>query len=205
MTACKILSETPCRAFVCISNKKNVIGYKKVQIMENREWLYWWITRVLMEKVTDYCSRHANEHKIINPKIRFVFSRRGGKRSYDHLRAYLRRLQSQSEAGGLFINHSDIKWDLIDHNQIHVVDSKQLVGLQLADIVAGAFFNALDISKLNTSYAEQLKPIMASCSKNKVINYGLKTMPYIYQIPMKEEQRELFSKYGYKGRWTLGL
>lgn len=199
--ACQGVARTPCRGFVAISNKKNIINYNNQKIRSNDPWLYWWMTRILLEKVTDWCHRHAARNGVQSPKIRLIFERRGGN-DYDKLMEYLNKLHIQSQAGELYINHDDIKWDLIDFNEIHVIDKKNSKGLQLSDTITGAFCNSLHPEKNNhdLTYAKTLHPIIAMNSSGNRIDYGIKTRPYINQMDLTNEQRAIFDFYRDKGR-----
>lgn len=201
LISCEEISEMPCRGFVAISNKKNIINYNNHKIRSNDPWLYWWMTRILLEKVTDWCHRHASRNGIESPKVRFIFERRGGNK-YDKLMEYLNKLQIQSQANGLYINHDDIKWDLVDFNEIHVIDKKNSKGLQLNDTITGAFCNALHPEKDNhdLTYAKTLYKIMAMNKDGNRLDYSVKTRPYLNQISMTNEQRAIFDFYMNRGR-----
>ncbi len=202
---CRTLAATPCRAVTVISNKINILNRCTLAISENKDWLYWWLTRLLMERVTDLCKRHSLSVGDGHAEVKFVFSRRDNN-SYEHLKKYLARIRSQSEAGALFVNNGDIVWDVVNLDKIVDVPAKNSIGLQFADTVAGAFFNSLEIgtSRFNPEYAKILKPIVASCKNGRRMNFGVKTMPYLREIVLAEPQKEIFAHYGYKDRWALG-
>lgn len=205
LIACEELSRTPCRGFCVISDKRNILNYRNPHMGPNKDWLYWWMTRLLLERVTDYCFRQAENNKIYDPKIRIVFSRRGGN-NYDEFKRYLAWLYAQSTAGGLYIDTGDLKWNLYDPAEIHIVDSKNLVGLQLADIIAGAVYNGLETGtkQHNLKYISALLPIMAKDKRPRLFGYGVKVMPHVGKIDLNEEQKKFFTICDYKGWWAPG-
>jgi hypothetical protein len=61
-----------------------------------------------------------------------------------HLQSYLFWLRMQSRADALWLKQGDLSWSVIDPiNEIKVFDHAQRAGLQLADAVAGSFFQAV--------------------------------------------------------------
>jgi hypothetical protein len=88
LAVCKKLAALPVRCFAVVCNKQNMRGYRNpraehVSYSAGRTWFYWWCTRLLLERVTDYCERRSlHEHG--EPKlVRIEFSRRKGLR-YSH-------------------------------------------------------------------------------------------------------------------------
>jgi hypothetical protein len=203
--ACAEIAKAPCRAFCVISNKINILNYRNPNLGNNKDWLYWWMTRILLERVTEFCHRYAQKTNIVEPKIRIVFSRRSSN-DYDEFKLYLRRLQSQSTAGGLYINEGDITWPLYDPEEIHIVNAKNLIGLQLADTIAGAVYNGLETGtkQHNLDYIQRILPVMARNSSRRLFGYGVKSMPPVSDIILDAQQREFFTICDYRGRWAPG-
>lgn len=72
--------------------------------------------------------------------------------------------------------------------------------MQLADIGAGAFFQALEQNRpanCNPIFAQALKPRIALDSKGRALDYGLRTMPELRNMGLSIEQRAVFEFYGY--------
>jgi hypothetical protein len=63
--------------------------------------------------------------------------------SYDRLVSYLGLLRFQSEIGHLYLSDGDLAWPVIDLALIRAIAHKNEAGLQLADVVAGAFYEAV--------------------------------------------------------------
>jgi hypothetical protein len=45
---------------------------------DNKARIYWWLSRLLLERVTEYCESLVPEDRRTQDKLRIVFSRRGG-------------------------------------------------------------------------------------------------------------------------------
>jgi Protein of unknown function (DUF3800) len=199
-TACNFLAEKPCRIFVTASNKQNIENYENPNLSDQKKhWYYWWMTRLLMERVTDFCERMTPQHLLGQHKIRFVFSRRGRMR-YADLDEYLWKIYWQSKFKMLFLEYGDIKWSMIDFDEIFVRDHAALAGLQLADIVAGSFFQAVERDRpadCDARYAKLLKPIFARNKNKKELGYGIKSMPDLHLMNLVPQQKEIFEFYGY--------
>jgi len=200
--ACELLATKPCAMFVIMSNKKNIRGYKNPRLDSgNKAWIYWFLSRLLLENVTDFCEQRTPASERGKQKLRIIFSRRGGLKYID-FENYLRKLERQSRAGMLVLDQGDLCWSVIDYEEIFVLDHKQRAGLQLADIVSGAFFQSVERNRpadCDPTYAKLLKPRLASNRHHHVIGYGIKTMPLLHEMGLTKEQREIFEYYGYIG------
>lgn len=198
---CGALAKKDCRCFVVMSNKKNIEKYKNPRLDDgNKSWIYWFLARLLLERVTEYCENNTPKDRRGHDKLRIVFSRRGGLRYVD-FNNYLTKLYWQSRFGHAILNYKAIKWSMIDWDEILVLDHKARAGLQLADIVAGAFYQAVEMNRgadvnCNPEYAKLLKPIVAARSNGWVVGYGLKTMPVPAAMNLTTQQREIFEFYG---------
>lgn len=141
---CAALAKKSCTCFVVMSNKQNIEKYKNPKLdANNKAWIYWWLSRLLLERVTAHCKSLVPEERLKQDKLRIVFSRRGGLK-YSDFNDYLWKLYWQSGTGTLHIGFRDLRWSVIDFEEIFVLDHKQRAGLQLTDIVAGAFFQAVE-------------------------------------------------------------
>jgi hypothetical protein len=199
--ACKVLAQKPCRLFVVMSNKKNIETYRNRNIKDgNKNWLYWWIMRILLERVTDFCEQRTPPEMRGKNKLRIVFSRRGGMQ-YQDFKNYLDKIARQSRAGRLVVDEGDLRWSMIDTEEIFAYDHKARAGLQLADIGAGAFFQAVENNRpanCDPKYAQLLMPRMAkNTGAENVLGYGIKTMPCLHKMQLAGSQKEIFEMYGY--------
>jgi hypothetical protein len=94
--ACEVLAAQPLRLFVVMSNKKNIKGYRNPRTHPEKNYLYWWLTRLLLERVTRFCAEASHVIYQEPRPIKMIFSLRGGM-SYDRLIAYLRLLRLEAE------------------------------------------------------------------------------------------------------------
>lgn len=198
---CGSLSRKDAKAFLVLSNKLNIANYQNRNLGSEKAWLYWWLTRLLLERVTDYCERLTPVDRRGVDKLRIVFSRRGGL-TYGHFKDYLELLHYQSVNNKLRLAAGDIKWSMIDTREILVVDHAGMAGLQLADVVAGAFYEAVErhrgsIESCDPSCAKILQPIIAQGATGDVIGYGIKTMPDLWKMDLHSEQKAIFEHFGY--------
>ena len=102
-----------------------------------------------------------------------------------------------------------MRWSVIDWDEIRVLDHKERAGLQLADVVAGAFYQGVELNRgggeidCDPSHAKLLKPIIACRPGGWTIGYGLRTMPIPAAMGLTVSQRALFEFYGFSG-WKSG-
>jgi hypothetical protein len=76
-------------------------------------------------------------------------------------------------------------------------------GLQLADVVAAAFFKACDkhdTGACDSQYAKLLRPRMAR-ERDKISGFGVKLLPGFAKASLDADQAEIFRYYGYPGQW----
>jgi hypothetical protein len=205
--ACEMIARNPCRAFVAMSNKKNIQQYRNPNLNpNNKAWIYWWLARLLLERVTKFCERLIPFEDRGKQKLRIVFSRRTDLK-YNDFEDYLWKLRWQSFFGELVLDAGDISWSVVDFDEITVLDHAARTGLQLADVISGAFFQAVERSRpadCDASYANALAPIMARDAWGRYIGFGIKTMPDLLAICLAEEQKKVFEFYGQKEWQTPG-
>ena len=197
---CEILAKKQCALFVVLSNKKNIRRYENAKLAgKNKDWLYWWMMRLLLERVTDFCHRHSTNEKGVQDKLRIIFSRRGGMKYIDFSN-YLDKLYRQSRTDRLYIKQGDLCWSVIDFEEIFAKDHKSLAGLQLADVVAGAFYDAVERKSKRgcvADYAIALRDRVAEDPNGEKFGYGIFTRPDVWQMGLADEQKAIFEAYGY--------
>ncbi len=88
----------------------------RIRKRQGTAWLYWWLTRLLLERVTSFCEDRVPPSERGRSKIQFVFSRRGGLRYVD-FRDYLKRLHKQSRLGSMHIDRGDLCWSVVDEEE----------------------------------------------------------------------------------------
>lgn len=82
LQACEYIAGLPVRLFSVVSNKRNMKNYQNPSAATAKinvtAWFYVWLARVLIERVTDYCSRRTKKDYRESRPIRFEFASRGG-------------------------------------------------------------------------------------------------------------------------------
>ena len=133
-----------------------------------------------------------------------MFSQRGGM-SYPRLLSYLNLIRFQSKAGSLYLTAGDLAWSVVDLNLIYDVAHKNEAGVQLADVAAGAFYEAVSMDRKeppNPKYATLLIPRLYRGSKGLILGHGVKVMPEPNHAGIHEAQRAIFEAVGFpRERW----
>ena len=86
---CEQMAGLSARYFVLCSNKKNMRQYDNpfAGKIPSKNWFYCWMTRVLLERVTDFIEWHSIKEYGSPKKLRVEYSIRGGL-SYSQMSAY---------------------------------------------------------------------------------------------------------------------
>jgi hypothetical protein len=208
---CTMLAEKHVRLFTIISNKQNMQGYKNplpaklTALLPGDNWFYCWMTRILLERITDYVAVNSVKKHGRVGRVKLVYSERGGLR-YPQMKAYYEFINIKSAGGAIPLY---LPWGFVDFRTLHqdlleVYSHRLLPALKLPDITASAFFRAVDIhdtGDLNPTFAKLLQPRVAADPVSKLIaGYGVKLMPSWrglndYKVP--ESQRAILRFYGY--------
>lgn len=210
--ACEAIAQAKIRSFVVMSNKKNMQNYCNERIRGRPEYaegdknfLYWWTVRCLLERVTEECERHSLQSEDGPKTLRIIFSRRGGM-NYNHFRDYLIKLHGQSVSGALYNKFGDLRWSVIDHKEIFAYDHKSRAGLQLADVVASAFYQAVaetPTRQCDPQFARMLRKTVAYKVETakygdryrRRFGYGVKILPSLKIADLTPHQMRIFDVY----------
>lgn len=204
---CTMLCEKNVRLFCVISNKQNMQGYQNpnADIIPSKNWFYYWLTRVLLERVTNNVLS-ASIKRYGEPKyVKIEYSERGGL-SYSKMHAYYEWMRVQSISGKrpLFLPWGKLCFEVLHPDLLYVYPHKDRAGLKLSDIVASSYFKAVDIYDTrycDPSYAKLLAPRMAkSPDTGQIGGYGVKLLPNwsgLKKYNVQEKQKEIFRYYGY--------
>lgn len=200
------LSSLSARYFVVCSNKKNMQGYTNplADKIPSKNWFYCWMTRLLLERVTDWVSWRSMKDFGEIKKVKIEFSNRGGL-SYSQMAAYFQWINYQGS--NTFLRFGKIHWNTIDYDLLKVYPHYDRAGLQLADVVASAFFKACDIHNTggcDPRFAMLLRSRMARFQDKPSelhAGYGVKLMPSLRGAKLLSEQEVIFRHYGYPRQW----
>jgi len=132
--------------------------------------LYRYATRYLLERVSWLCRDHRRKS---DDMARILFSNRSCM-SYTDLRAYLQLLKDKT-------NDLDVRidWSTFDPKDVEARTHDALMGLQIADATASAFYMACELTPQGFNeprYANMLKSVVYS-HEQQFIGYGLKFWP----------------------------
>ena len=205
---CTMLANHPVRCFAVCSHKKSLLNWRKpaLEQMNNQDWFYSFLTRYLLERVTQFVADNSQATFNETRKVKIVFSERGGL-NVGQMSAYYDILSNQSRGGRLFLRRGDLAWGTFHRLLLKRARSKVSAGLQLSDIVASSFFRACDqynTLDCNPSFARLLKPRMARVPdkpKGKISGFGLKVAPKYEPMNWLPIQGEIFAHYGYPSEW----
>ncbi len=184
-----------------MSHKTNMEGYANLAAEQARvnktAWFYCWMSRLLLERVSAYCGQRCLKDYGEPRSLRIEFSDRGGVK-IDDVVAYYKYISEQSRMGIMFNKYFDLDWSVMDVNQIISRPNNMRAGLQMSDIVASAFYQAVETdsrSGLNATYAEALAPRMARNKNGNVYGFGMKVMPRWIPSRLPQLQRRIFDFY----------
>ena len=195
----------PTTNFSLLSNKKNMRGHTNVRAaakspaLTANQYFYNFCIRLILERVTDFVFHHSTvlHGKPCNVKI--IFSKRDG-HSYGHTIAYHEMLKRQSRSNTTFLKKRIINWRVLDRRLMEIRSPAKDAGLQLADLVASSFYQAVDVlppTLWNPQNAKLLAPRVAKES-GYYRDYGVALQPTPpRRANLDVKQRQIFEFYGY--------
>jgi hypothetical protein len=196
---CSALASKAAKGFVVMSNKKNIEKYKNPRLDDgNKAWIYWFLTRLLLERVTAFCAQLVPKEREGQDKLRIIFSRRGDL-TYKDFTDYLWRMYY--ERGNQVLGYKELEWSVIDFDEIYAHDHGDKAGLQLSDVIAGSFFQAVELNRgaqveCDPSYAKLLRPIIHHNGRRWYLGFGVKPMPMLSEMDLTNPQKQIFKVYG---------
>src|SRR6185312_4475396 len=202
---CLGINQLPLRVFALTSNKLNMRGHRNVRAEARSlgipidQVFYNWCIRLLLERVTGYCYWHSMRHFGEPRHVKILLSERG---THGYARAvwYGQMLKEQSQTGSTYLSTRTIDWRVFDTRLISVKQHQFDAGLQLADVVASSFYQAVDIlppTIWNPSNARLFKDRLTSVG-GRYENWGLTFLPFKYwEADLRPEQISLFEHYGF--------
>lgn len=198
---CERTAQIHMRLFVVISNKRNMRRHKNQSasnISQHKHWFYWWITRLLLERVTGFCAARNKLDGTPNLKLQIEFSRRKDLKRHEFT-DYFTRLWAQGNSA--FLNKRQIDWSVFDSKNVHFFDHETRAGLQFADVVASAFFKAVNTHPNGTccaDYAMLLESRIHRGANGVMLDEGFTVWPpSLASLGLSEAQKEVFRHFGY--------
>jgi hypothetical protein len=194
----------------CVSNKRNMRGYKIERIEEidyeiknNRKvpkknsYFYNHTFRYVLESVSEECAHWSGKHYKDFSPIKIILSEK--EMSYPQMRAYIAKLSMERRDKSYFNNKNQIDFRVVDYKMIEPLKAKNEFGLQLADCVASMIYKAIDednFGVVKPSYMEALAPKFIK-SKGYVKGFGFKLLPYPFSAPLSDNQKRSLRAVGY--------
>jgi hypothetical protein len=207
---CQKFVESPVKLFAVCSNKKNMRQYKneRAEARSNplftKQTFYNFCIRLILERITDFVL-HDSMLKYGEPRyVKCYFSKRGG-HNYGHLSNYLfDTLFNQARSRTTLLKRREIKWQVIHRRLQEPVVHTGNAGVQLADIVASAFFQAVDIlppTNWDIRNAKMLRDRMAM-EAGFYHDYGVtfQPCPQMTRAQLAPQQKEIFEFFGFDRR-----
>jgi hypothetical protein len=201
VSTCELLAQKEVVCFAVCSNKKNMRGWsnERAAIKGGKQWFYNFCVRFLMERVTDLCLRDSMKRYGAPRYLKVVFSQRGG-HYYGQTKAYWEVLKNQAAGGTTFLAKREIRHKVLRYSLVDAVPHIQNAGLQLADVVASAFFSAVDTidGMQDVNPAKALKSKMAR-ETGVIADFGVVLQPTPpSKAKLNNHQKLIFEHYGYE-------
>jgi hypothetical protein len=205
--ACRLLAEKNVRLFSIISNKQNMQGWTNSRAAQipSDNWFYCWLTRILLERVTVSVHAAAMKRYGESRRVKLEYSARGGLR-YSQMHAYYEWLRIKSASGKVaqYVPFGDFQYSVLHPDLMRVYNHTERDGLKLPDIVASAFFKAVDsyqTKACDPTFAKLLTPKMArSPDTDQIAGFGVKLLPNwktLDRFHVPASQRTILRHFGY--------
>ncbi|MEO0344348.1 MAG: DUF3800 domain-containing protein [Pseudomonadota bacterium] len=214
---CKVsekLAEYSARGFVVCSYKRTLIGYRNERAERagnkdsNKDWVYNFVTRLLLERVTPFVVDHARQAKIEQPKLKIIMANRKG-HGFGHFKAYVHQITNQAKAGTTHLDTRIIEPNVLSYNLVERAPMSSLSGLQLADILVSSTFQSIEqtsptyglapVKKMKKIFAGQERWGGSPLFKNGL---GLTVYPAVEAAEtMTKHQKEIFEYFDYDFEW----
>lgn len=184
------ISQLPVGACLTFSHKVTLPGTKWESVFKKKGYLYNYLLRWLLERISLACSEAANPEPCT---MKLVFSRRGGT-DYQTMMEYLKLIRDGYEQNP---PARRIIWRVIDFNQVYVENHSKWAGLQIADCITSALFCAVEpnlYGNYEPSYAQILKPRLIT-RRDQIINCGLTPVPSMGKCGLDDQQYAFFDSF----------
>lgn len=187
---CQELSQLPIGICLTLSHKVTIPGTKWEPIFKKKGFLYNYLLRWLLERVTAVCERAAGQDGCV---LKIVFSRRGGT-DYQAMKDYLRLMRDGNEVKRPV---RSIRWSILDIENISVENHKKWAGLQIADCVTSAGFCALEPNRYGNYEQSYAKILQGRYIKHNgsVMNCGISPVPSLIRCNLDASQKEFFQNF----------
>lgn len=198
--ACKLLAKQPARAFCLLSHKSNLRQHVSPKLGQMKAMEYAnWCNRLLLERIMHWAADFYQSENSQPRPLELTFSENKG-HSYPKMFSYFETLNMQAKAGGFKLKAKAWHSEMMVRDYWKVIPHEKNAGVQLADVVASAFFQSANFQSptFNQEAAKALAPIMARDPQGAIINTGVTGWPLPSQGLLPKQARPIFEFYGYK-------
>ena len=216
----RFIGKLPLRCFVIISNKRNMIGYRNTRaemaadvriyrddgtsfttLQRRKLWYPHIVLKVLLERATEWCQiRGMRDYGEPRP-VSITIAQRGGF-YLDKFKLYLTERDRRNYEWGTGRLPGYLAWSVVNPDLITTAPAQNLAGLQLADMVAGSFYRAVDgrgRGVCDRRFALNLGWRIARKGKwRRIESWGVTGLPWkLWEAHLSPDQEELFRLFGY--------
>lgn len=183
------IAREPIGICITFSHKITLPGSRWANTFKQPGYLYNYLTRWLLERVTAHCALDARLQGI-NGRIKVVFSRRGGT-DYQAMRDYMLLMRDGRE---VVQPVRSIDWSVFHPDDIVVENHSKWAGLQIADATTSAFFAAVEPN----GYGNHEPRYAAELAGNVIrrnghgLNVGVSPVPSLMACRPSDAQRAFF-------------
>lgn len=191
IVVCQEISKLPLGICVTLSHKITIPGSKWESTFKKKGYLYNYLLRWLLERVTEVCRRDGGGGA---STLRLVFSRRANT-DYKTMREYFVLMKEKREK---MPQVRGIDWHLLDIDNIAVENHSKWAGLQIADCVTSAFFLAVEPNTYGNyehTYAKLLKDRLIKTWNGHSLDCGIVPVPSWAKCQTDAQQEEFFRSF----------
>ena len=198
--ACEILATLPLRCFVFCSHKENMRGHKNdraARASKEKNYYFHSCAKYLLERISEFGLHQTIKEHGTHKHLSITFDK-NEMVPFSRLRTYLDAECKRIEAGLAFHQRRPMKTQVMNMGAMRAQQDHLCAGLQLADLVAGAFHDATQ-TRINTKPAKSLKHVMwTGKSLRKIIeNNGVTLFPPYKDSNLTSSEKEIFEFFGY--------
>jgi hypothetical protein len=181
----------PVFACVTLSHKITIVGTKWESVFKKKNYLYNYLLRWLLERVTTFCESDACGAPCC---LKVVFSRRANT-DYQTMKDYLVLMRDGLE---VMRPVRSIRWKVLDVDNIVVENHSRWAGLQIADVITSAFFLGVEPNAYGNyehAYGKILRPCLFQDHRRNCMNSGFTPVPGWRKCAADEQQLAYFDHF----------
>ncbi len=213
----RFLGKMPIRCFTLLSHKRNMIGHRNVKCerwyggqddqdnyvrnkrRHQRNAYPNWVLKLLLERATTWCEMRSLRDFGRPLPVAITIAQRGGF-YLDSFKAYL-ELDRRNWLNSTGTLPGYLAWPIVNIDLVSTAPAANVAGLQLADVVTGAFSRAVDEGQFGACdlrYATNLAPRLARRYRGDIAGFSITGLPWdLSRASLSQEQRRLFELSGY--------